>query len=387
MKDVRSYELRLYGSRSKFEDLRWSAYQFIKLVNAFISHLYFNDNMESYSTKGLGLLGNQAQRKAKGLVTGKKTREMESGEKKTYPIQSSPLCFASIEPQSSGHEFNFKVWFSLGFVGKGSKSRFLYAKSTRALNQALKQHWKLSNQCEAFLGKNGKWYIRVFVSKERQIAKPQTKSIGVDVGINHIVATSEGKLGNSLSKRLNKLEESRKEKQRQLSLAKNRKDKELVAKLEKNLTKNKNIKKTEISQLLDKEAKRLIARGLATSMNLVVEDPKVLANLKGMYYLKRWAKTYLAYRLQVLGRERGVYVVFANPAYTSQTCYKCGEQDKMSRKGIQFNCQKCGHQDQADLNAAKNLVVKGQDFVDIYKLKIKSPQPKVSAVRAPSGPL
>ena len=143
----------------------------------------------------------------------------------------------------------------------------------------------------------------------------------------------------------------------------------LVNKLKKNLTKNKQINKTIIKQLLDKEAKKIIARGLSSSSNLVVEDPKVLANLSGSKGLKRWARAYFAYRIQALGRERRVFVVFTNPAYTSITCPKCENQDKENRAKLKFCCKSCGHKDHSDINGAKNLARKGQDFVDIYVIK------------------
>lgn len=383
----RSYKLKLFGSKSKFEDLRWSAKEYTEMTRMFSEHLYFKDNVEFYSTKGLGLLGNQAQRKAQGMVKSKKSLESEQGHKKSVPFLNKQLCFANIEKQSTHKHFNYKINFSLFFGGKG-KSRFLYAKGTKPLNLALKQGWKLSDQCEIFFEtKDNHWYVHVFVSKKVFTAQAQNKSIGIDVGINHIIATSEGFLGNSLSKRLKKLNQSKKEKQRQLSLAKNRKDENLVNKLKKNLTKNKQINKTIIKQLLDKEAKRIIARGLFSSSNLVVEDPKVLANLKVSKSLLRWARTYFAYRLQVLGLEKGVFVVCSHPAYTSLTCPKCNSQDKQNRDKLKFSCIKCGHKDHADINGAKNLSKKGQDFVDIYVLKVKPKNTSKSAVGSSLGPI
>ena len=369
----RSYKLKLYGSKSKFEDLRWSAKEYTEMTRMFTEHLYFKDNVEFYSTKGMGLLGNQAQRKALGMVKSKKSLETEQGHKKSVPFLNKQLCFGQVKKQSSHKHFNYRVNFSLFFGGKG-KSRFLYAKGTKPLKLALKQGWNLSDQCEIFFEPKGNhWYVHVFVSKSVPIAQAKNKSIGIDVGVNHIISTSEGHLGNSLSKRLKKLNQSKKEKQRQLSLCKKRKQYELLNKLKINLTKNKQINKTIIKQLLDKEAKKIIARGLSSSSNLVVEDPKVLANLKSKGLL-RWARTYFAYRIQTLGKEKGVYVVFTHPAYTSVTCPKCGNQDKENRDKLQFCCKGCGHTDHADINGAKNLARKGQDFVDIYVLKVK---PKV----------
>lgn len=205
----------------------------------------------------------------------------------------------------------------------------------------------------------------------------------IPVGINHIVATSERYLGNSLSKRLKKLNKSKSEKIRQLSLAKNRKNSKLVESLSKNLTKKKQIKKTVIKQLLDVEAKKIIACGLYSSSNLVVEDPKVLANLSGSKGLRRWAKTYFAYRLQVLGKENGVFVVMVHPAYTSINCPKCGCKDKKNRDKLKFHCVKCGHIDHADINGGVNLALKGQEQVDKFIISsFKKKKLKLSPVKA-----
>ena len=228
----RSYVLRLYGSQAKFEDLKWSAYQYTKLANAFINHLYFKKDVKYFSTEGFGVLGNQSQQKALGIVKSKRTNEEENGHKKSVPRLSVQTCFANIVKQSSSSHFNYRINFGLAFADERSKPRYIFAKGTKPLKYALTNGWELSNQCEIYFEpKNNTWYVRVFVSKQVKVATPKNKSIGIDVGINHIVATSERYLGNSLSKRLKKLNKSKSEKSRQLSLAKNRKDTELVSAL------------------------------------------------------------------------------------------------------------------------------------------------------------
>ncbi len=51
---------------------------------------------------------------------------------------------------------------------------------------------------------------------------------------------------------------------------------------------------------------------------------------------------------------------YINPAYTSQTCNKCGNVDKENRKTqAAFICTACGHRDNADVNAALNILALG----------------------------
>jgi len=56
------------------------------------------------------------------------------------------------------------------------------------------------------------------------------------------------------------------------------------------------------------------------------------------------------------GRE----IVFVNPAYTSQTCSKCGFVSTENRNGIYFKCLDCGFKIHADKNAAINIKTRGQ---------------------------
>lgn len=57
---------------------------------------------------------------------------------------------------------------------------------------------------------------------------------------------------------------------------------------------------------------------------------------------------------------RGGAVVPVNPAYTSQTCSRCGCVDADNRRTqALFACLACGHSENADTNAAKNILAAG----------------------------
>lgn len=59
----------------------------------------------------------------------------------------------------------------------------------------------------------------------------------------------------------------------------------------------------------------------------------------------------------------GVPVVFVPPAYTSQTCSRCGHihpvKGKSDRNGKVFKCGHCGFEQDADVNAANNIAALG----------------------------
>ena len=68
------------------------------------------------------------------------------------------------------------------------------------------------------------------------------------------------------------------------------------------------------------------------------------------------AKAMLAYKTQFSGGRMEEIAA----AYTSQQCAECGHSEKENRKTQErFKCVKCGHEDDADINAARNILVRG----------------------------
>lgn len=91
-----------------------------------------------------------------------------------------------------------------------------------------------------------------------------------------------------------------------------------------------------------------------SEIGLSFEAPIVISRLsKGT--LQGWAGGYLAKRVNVLAKETSKYVVFVNPAYTSQECPKCHYKSKRNRKGIDFQCRMCDYKNHADLVGAINI--------------------------------
>lgn len=62
-----------------------------------------------------------------------------------------------------------------------------------------------------------------------------------------------------------------------------------------------------------------------------------------------------------------------DPAYTSQSCSKCGHREAANRNGKFFNCLLCGHVDDADVNAAVNILKSGLALRDTAEAATRSP--------------
>jgi len=78
-------------------------------------------------------------------------------------------------------------------------------------------------------------------------------------------------------------------------------------------------------------------------------------NKKARKRINRIPYGLLRLTLKHKGPQMGVKVVEVPPAYTSQTCSKCGHRAKANRKRRLFLCQKCGLTANADRNASVNI--------------------------------
>lgn len=69
----------------------------------------------------------------------------------------------------------------------------------------------------------------------------------------------------------------------------------------------------------------------------------------------------LEYKTRLTGQNR---LILVNPAYTSQTCSKCGHCAKENRESqADFECRQCHARMNADLNAANNILKRGLDHL------------------------
>lgn len=75
--------------------------------------------------------------------------------------------------------------------------------------------------------------------------------------------------------------------------------------------------------------------------------------------LHRWSFYQLAHFVEYKAETAGLQVIKVDPKYTSQGCSKCGHTEKANRHGHAFACKACGYQVHADLNAARNIRLRG----------------------------
>jgi hypothetical protein len=334
MKLTRTYNLALEVNKGKLEIARYSYERHLQLVNVWAGKLFFNGN-KSLTTKGLGRLANQAQHRARGIIAALIAANKATGNKSNVPIIKKIGCPAKL--QNSLNSFDY--WLTVENQFTKAKRIAMPVKAHKKFNEALRNGWTLSQTTELYRSHKGKWYARVYVQKEVQKAQPKAECMGVDVGYTHGACDSDGYIGTNTGK---KIKASRRKQASRQSQG----------------LKSFGTPKSQIKQLLDREAKRAVDVAVRTSRSLAIERRKVVARL-GRNSLQGWASAYFADRCSVLAKENGVFLWEENPAYTSQTCSHCGHRDKRNRSGISFICVECGHTAHADINAARNIAWNG----------------------------
>jgi putative transposase len=344
MQVTRIAKLALYPNPGKLEIARYTYERHLKFAQHFVTQLYFRfrQGVKSLTTKGMGQLANQAQHKAQGILKAHFESSKETGNKSNVPQIKQTGCPAKIEKSKDS---SFDYWLTLENLFSKMGRVSIPVKGHKRLTQWLQRGYKLNPAAEFHKDKNGKFYAIVFLQKEVEKANPRKKCLGIDVGIFHAVARSDGYLGRGCRKLLKLTRDRNAERRRQGHSWKSA--------------------KTFMRQMLDIEAKRAVCVALVTGQSLAFEDPKLLANLKPRGRIAMWARSYFARRVQVLAQEYGVFTVAVRPAYTSQTCSECGYCDAQNRVKSAFKCLKvgCGNSTDSEINASRVIALKGSENV------------------------
>ena len=91
---------------------------------------------------------------------------------------------------------------------------------------------------------------------------------------------------------------------------------------------------------------------------------------KDKVFLKDWSYYDLQQKIENKAKEKGIDVVYINPAYTSQRCSKCGCIHEENRKEQDFVCLECGFKANADFNASQNIAIKDIDKIIKAECKV-----------------
>ena len=221
-----------------------------------------------------------------------------------------------------------------------------------------------------------RWWVTIrCVDVPAEPLPPTGRQVGVDLGVNVLVATSDGVLiandrhAQHAARRLARAQQDLATKQR--GSQHRRRARERVAAAHRRVRNRRTDTLHQLSRQLVNDHDLIVHEQLAIA-NLV-RRPKPKPDATGGYApngaaaktgLNRcihdagWGQllAMIAYKAESAGRT----VIAVDPRNTSRTCAHCGHISTGNRRGAVFKCQACGHQAHADTNAAINILRAGR---------------------------
>lgn len=200
----------------------------------------------------------------------------------------------------------------------------------------------------------GKWYacFSCEVSEATEPLPESIESVGVDVGLKDIIATSDGESVQA-PMFLRKEEKELARTQRRLSEApkgsrERAKRRKIVAKVHERINNKR-------SNFAHQQSRRLVNRyGFIAVEDLCVNRMNKNHCLAKSIMDAAW--TDLTGKLTYKAEWAGRTVVRVNPAYTTQDCSSCGHRQLMPLSKRMYDCPNCGLSVDRDTNAAKNIL-------------------------------
>jgi transposase len=204
---------------------------------------------------------------------------------------------------------------------------------------------------------DGKYFVSLVWEKEF-VKKDHGTTIGIDQGVNKLIATSTGLF---LGEDLKVLYVSAKNKKRGSKAYK----KMLIQRTELTNRVCKQLDLSGVNQVVIEDltniknnksfksvVKKQIGQGTFTRVN-----KKNIADNNSVN--QSWLHRMVSNKIGMMCEENGVELVKVSPSFTSQTCSACHHVDAGSRNGAFFKCVSCGFEMDADINAAINIRSRG----------------------------
>ncbi|MFH1186296.1 MAG: transposase [Chloroflexota bacterium] len=282
----------------------------------------------SYRYKG------QALKQAIGIVVGTQRSAKERGRPASKPFFSGGADLSTNFLNLSPGENTFDCWAKLSTLDKGHPL-WLPVRKTRVFSKWADQGALVAGG--TLFERRRQFYLRVTFDIRTPEKSIEGLALGIDRGVNVVLATSDGNLiGTDLDRHIERIKRTL-PKSRGRERARKARD-----------------------QYVNECLKALPFAGFAIF---------VIEQLKGIKFGKRgklsrrtnrrfshWTVGALGQRLKMLCEENRVRLVEVPPAYTSQYCPSCGHVEKGNRRGAVFRCLACGHSQHADLVGARNIL-------------------------------
>jgi putative transposase len=324
---IRSYKLRVYANKSKIEGIARLLSTWKESINLYIDKFWTLEEIKGLNPPNelmpKGSIPRLSAKKAWQVC--KSARTQENPTKPIFKGEEIDLDEnTAVLNQFSTKEFDF--WFKLSGITKGTRISIpckKYKHFTKALEKG-----KLRKSAKII--KHRKYYYLVVYVEIEKKESTNINKIGIDVGLNNTVSTSDGKFyGKSV--------------QKVRSRTKHRKYENGIS-----------AQKQEINRIAKSISKIYPNTDFVCEYLLFKGKRKRTKSFRRKY--NTWAYKSLSSKLEHLGCTEGFKVILVDPAYTSQTCPSCRWVDKENRKNSIFSCTKCNYTNNADTVGATNIL-------------------------------
>ena len=245
---------------------------------------------------------------------------------------------------------------------------------------------KLATTWNIKLNKYGK--LEIIGVYEKEVIYPESPKVnnhvGIDIGLNNIIVTSDGEVieqNPKIVKKLDKLVEKQANRQRLEEHLRKKYNNEEFKLGDKHYKKMENRLARFVTCDNRHKLKQLVESYEGTNTQIIMEDLDLHEAKTHHKKTNRMIKRLHIHRIKEdimkYSKENGIKVGVVNPAYTSQTCSSCGHVSKENRKSQEaFKCVRCGHESNADINASINI--KNRYFDD--RISLNTPNWRIKEI-------
>ena len=271
--------------------------------------------------------------------------------KKTKPVFDKDVINLDSRFVNIRYDDNhFDIWVKLTSLGNKLKLNLPGHKHVH-FNKFMQDGYIIKNSVRIKKNPNGKYFIEFIFEKEEPVplpAKAGCKAIGYDTGYRTLLADSNGgKHGTDMMGIYDKIarREPGSKGRRRAIRERDNKINEIINGLDLS-----NVSTIVVEDLKD------VKRGTGkASASLGKKRFRKSFNNK----LSRWSYPKVLNKINRVCELRGIDFIKVNPAYTSQTCSKCGFIHEDNRNMGDFACMSCDMEMDADVNAAINILHRG----------------------------
>lgn len=213
-------------------------------------------------------------------------------------------------------------------------------------------------QSDLVLRKDGKWFLLVTVDIPEGTHIPATDFLGVDLGIENLATTSDGKRFNGGPVETIRQKHHRTRRSLGKKMGSKRRTRRNARRAMRHIGNREQRFRRHTNHCISKS---LVQTAKGTARGIALEDLKGIRERSRFRRSQRargsgWAFAQLRTFIEYKARLSGVLVVLVNARNTSRTCSACGHCEKANRPSqSKFLCHACSHTANADVNAAINI--------------------------------